>query len=52
MAGYLSTAAWGGFMLEQLDIHEGTMSDGKTMQKQKNRLMRKERQKGTAMYKL
>lgn len=30
-------------MLEQLDIHEGTMADGKTMQKERNRLMRKER---------
>lgn len=37
---YISTAAWGGFMLEQSDIHEGTMSDGKTKQKRRNRLMR------------
>lgn len=44
---YISTAAWGGFTLEQLDIHEGTMSDGKTKQKQRNRLMRDGE---TAMY--
>lgn len=48
-AEYPSTAVWGGLMLEQLDIHKGAMSDEKTIQKQRSRLMRKARQKETAM---
>lgn len=48
-AEYPSTAVWGGLMLEQLDIHKGEMSDEKTIQKQRSRLMRKARQKETAM---